>query len=84
MKDKLGVVIRHRDRVLVERWSQNRRDTVPGPHVSPILAIGSSRIVVLDPEGNQHSVKPDWTRVLRRDGEPGFEGNRSANDIAAI
>lgn len=80
MNDALGVEIREGDTVRVTSWGFGSRLTDAG-RTGTVLGFGRSRVrVALDGGSYATEVRPIGPvclSVLRRDGQPGLEGNRT-------
>jgi hypothetical protein len=81
VRDGLGVEFRIGDRVIVNAWGGNVRLIDTGKRAA-VTGITARRNLLIDsddahdPIARGGSVRPGYLGVLRRDGEPGFEGNR--------
>lgn len=77
MKDALGVEILPTDTVAVTAWGYGAGMHDVGTR-SRVVRINRTRVVLNDRYGGaEFSVGAACVNVLRRDGEPGFEGNRN-------
>jgi hypothetical protein len=74
LHDSLGVEILPTDTVRVTSWGIGARLTDVG-QASPVVRINRTRIVV-HVNDEDRAVNPTEVNVLRRDGQPGHEGNR--------
>lgn len=79
--DSLGVSMRVGDHIIVSAWGAPVRLIDTGKRAT-VVSFTRSGNVVLDtsdyPDGiaNGRAVSPGYLHVLRRDGQPGLEGNR--------
>lgn len=86
MFDRYGVEILPTDmiQVLNQGGGRNRPRLQDKGVMSPILAMGRSRITFRDSDGLARSVEADMVGVLRRDRRPGFEGHKGDPKRAVI
>ena len=82
LRDSLGAEFRIGDRVIVNAWGGNVRLIDTGKRAT-VVGFTPRRNVILadcddahDPIARGAAVRPGYLGILRRDGEPGYEGNR--------
>ena len=79
--DSIGATVKVGDTVMINAWGSPVRLIDIGKRAK-VLGFTRTGNLLLDDSGysegiaNGRSVRPGYVGVLRRDGEPGFEGNR--------
>ena len=76
MRDLFGVEILPSDTVAVVHSGYGARLADCGV-ISPVVALGRSRVTVVDADAQYRAVSARVLGVWRRDGINGYEGNRS-------
>lgn len=80
--DSLGVMIQVDDVVIVNAWGSPVRLTDTGRRAKVVGFTRRGSVILettdnpADPIARGNAVRPEYLGVARRDGAPGFEGNR--------
>jgi len=74
--DSMGIPMYWNDTVMVTSWGGSTR-LVDVRTTSKVVRLNKSRVVIIDSDRCERAVAPGNLTILRRDGEQGFEGNRS-------
>jgi hypothetical protein len=81
IRDTHGVEILPTDTVMVTSWGEGAR-LIDTDLKRPVIRLNRVRVVILDADGLERAIHPAYLSVMRRDGAPGFEGNKDRPNAA--